>query len=65
MTGEGLSLQVIALKSARGAYYSHAWVSVEGLNDYKNQVTITQPKETNKAPIIHPKEMLIYGFSKN
>lgn len=29
----------------------------------KNQVTITPPKETNKAPITEPKEMEIYELS--
>lgn len=29
----------------------------------KNKVTITPPKETNKAPITEPKEMEIYELS--
>lgn len=31
----------------------------------KNQGNMTLSKETNKAPITHPKEMEIYELSKN
>ena len=36
--------------------YSNAQFPLQGIKDHKNQVNMTQPKETNKVPITDSKE---------
>lgn len=43
--------------------YSNAQFPVQGIKDHKNQVNMTQPKETIKVPITDCKEE-IYELTK-